>query len=70
MSKIKLLFDGQIFVSPQKTGIYRVADVLLQKFLEKKDVDLYISKSTIRGDLVNYLYASSCSHNKKNKFIS
>ncbi len=69
MSKIKLLVDSQIFVS-SKTGIFRTADALLHEFTENENVDLFIAKTSNKGNLIEYLQKTELYSVLKNKIIS
>lgn len=59
MPKVKLLYDvEQLSVDGLKgTGIVRVCDVLLHKFLTSDDIDLYPVITTKRGNFKTYLKA-------------
>ena len=70
MVKIKLLVDSQIFVALRKTGIYRMAFVLLKEFLKRDDIDLYLAKTTSKGNLITELKNLNLYDELKDKIVS
>ena len=71
MNKIKLLFDmEQLSVDGLKgTGIVRVGNVLFERLLSNKQIDLYPIITTSRGDPLKYLKAKGFYDQVKNKLV-
>lgn len=71
MSKIKLLFDVEQLCTDglKGTGIVRVSDVLLQKLLQNKELDIYPIITSKRGDFIEYLKQRQLYEQLKDKIV-